>query len=207
MIGNAIGALVITLVAIGVPLVLANLGFRYRSAAILAYVWTWLLAAGTVFAGLAILGFLLLVQSPTPALHGALQGTRLQGPTGAVELAVTALIVLVPALLLALSFRGFRRLLRRFLPIDDDSPVTTVALMMSVIAMAGLLFLDLLFAVLPPQATQSLFSRVDQDRLQVILGELPLFVIGFLGVGVFVRRRKRAAAPATGDRAAAPRRS
>src|ERR1700694_5995133 len=188
MIGNAIGALVITLVAIGVPLVLANLGFRYRSAAILAYVWTWLLAAGTVFAGLAILGFLLLVQSPTPALHGALQGTRLQGPTGAVELAVTALIVLVPALLLALSFRGFRRLLRRFLPIDDDSPVTTVALMMSVIAMAGLLFFDPPCAVLPPQATQYLFSRVDQDRLQVILGELPLFVIGFLGVGVFVRR-------------------
>lgn len=177
---STLGSSILLLIALGVPIVLANLGLRHRWAGVIASVWIGLLAAGTFLLGVSVLLLLGLSRSLRYALNP-------QVPLGVFLVAALLLILLVPlALLVAFWARARRRLTAR-LPLDPDNPVHTAAVTLLILSFVTALLQQVLLTALPAFAEQ-VFAAARYGSLEILIGELPFLVIGFLGVGIFVRR-------------------
>jgi membrane protease YdiL (CAAX protease family) len=168
------------LVAIGTPTVLANLGLRHGWARVVAYVWVGILAAGTVLLGLAVLAILALSATQPNALNAHVPLPLLVGAT-------VILTVLVPASMAAIFAAPLRLRLARHLPLDPGNPVHVVALALLAISFASALLQQVLLTGIPAFANQ-VFSSANYTSLDIAVGEAPFVLIGFLGVGLFVRR-------------------
>jgi membrane protease YdiL (CAAX protease family) len=178
-----VGSSILILIAIGAPTVLANVGVKHRWARIVAYVWIGILGAGTVLLGLSVL----LVLSLGAVLHYTLNP---QVPLAVFVVAAVVLTLLVPGLMLPVLSSQVRRWLARRVPIDPGNPVHVVALALLGISFLTALMQQVLLTAFPSLANQ-VFGSVKYSSVDIVVGELPFVVIGFLGVGLFVRRDLR----------------
>jgi CAAX protease family protein len=177
---------VVLLIAIGGPTVFANVGLSHFWARVVAYVWTGVLAGFTLLLGLTVLGMLAIASlTRTPSTgYGEL---KVVGPVALFAAAAGILMLLLPVLLLPLFFGSVRRRLARHLPIQPDNPVHIVALALLVISLVCALLQQVLLTAIPAIANQ-VFGSASYTSLDIVSGELPFVVVGFLGVGVFMRR-------------------
>jgi membrane protease YdiL (CAAX protease family) len=171
---------VLLLVALGAPTVFANLGLRHGWARVVAYVWIGVLAAGTVLVGLSVLAILALTATQPHALNAHLPLALFVG-------SAVALTLLVPASMVAVFSRPLRLRLARHLPVEPGNPVHVVALALLVISFVTALLQQVLLTAIPAFADQ-VFKSANLTSLDIVVGELPFVVIGFLGVGLLVRR-------------------
>ncbi len=157
-------------------IVMANLGERSRPWRIAA-----LAATGLLGLGAAVLGGFYLILS-RPAIAATLPLTfQVQFPAPAlvrigaslVAGGVVSWIVLLPAV---------RRLLARAIPIRPESTVNAVGLAL----LALLLGQSIGLGGLGPLGYLSLTGQL--TTLEVVFSEVPLLLIGLLGVGLFTRR-------------------
>jgi uncharacterized protein len=177
---------VVLLIAIGGPTVFANVGHSHFWARVVAYVWTGVLAGFTLLLGLSVLG-MLAIASLTRTSSTGYGELKVVGPVALFAAAAGILMLLLPGLLLPLSSGSVRRRLARHLPIQPDNPVHIVALALLVISLVCALLQQVLLTAIPAIANQ-VFGSASYTSLDIVSGELPFVVLGFLGVGVFMRR-------------------
>jgi membrane protease YdiL (CAAX protease family) len=177
---STIASSVVVLIAIGAPTVFANIGIRHEWARILSYVWVGLLAGGTVLLGVSVLGILAVSAAPRQPLAPPM-------PLAVFVGAAVVLTLMVPASMAAILMRSLRLRLARRIPFDPDNPVHVVALALLAISFASALLQQVLLTGIPAFANQ-VFGSANYTSLDIVVGELPFVVIGFLGVGLFVRR-------------------
>ncbi|MCB8944794.1 MAG: CPBP family intramembrane metalloprotease [Ardenticatenaceae bacterium] len=121
-------------------------------------------------------------------LQGALHVFWPQRPFSALSLAITTqesgFILLGMGLWGALmSYRPFRRILARIMPIDPASPVHTLALILSGYLMANTLL------ALSEGALEALAETAESISItEFVLQQLLFAILAFLGVGLFLRR-------------------
>jgi uncharacterized protein len=177
---STIGSSLLLLAALGVPTVFANLGLRHRWATVVANVWIVVLSVGILLLGLSVLLLL--------ALNRALPYTlNRQVPLAVFVVATVLLMLLVPcADVLVLSARARRKIPGR-LRLDPDNPVHAAAAALLIISLVTALLQQVLLTAMPDFATQ-VFTSAGYGSLDIVAGELPFVVMGFLGVGLFVRR-------------------
>jgi membrane protease YdiL (CAAX protease family) len=168
--------LVVLAVVLGLMCVLANLGVRARWARITSYVIT---VAVAVLSGLQ--GIALIVSYLALPIH--LNGNgRLLGIVGGV------LLLLDPVAVIALLDPRVRNRVARRLPIDSHNPVHTVALGLTLTIGVTVVAAQLLVASLPSNLG---LGGLKYSRTDVLSSELLYLLVGFLGVGLFVRRTPR----------------
>jgi membrane protease YdiL (CAAX protease family) len=157
----------------------ANLGLARAWARALTYVICGVLAGFTVlYAWLAIF---------VAALR-LFQGQHAQSGLPALELLVTgslAGLVLLPAV---------RSWVARYLPLDPDSPVHVLALVLTILVAGSQLWLQLSTDVVAEQAA----TGVPVGRLDLVAQELPLLLAALVGVGLWLRRPPAASAARMG---------
>ena len=177
---------VLLLIAVGVPTVLANLGLRHLWARVVAFVWVGALAGLTALFGATVIGLL----TAASLVPGGARGTstlQTQGPAAVFLLAAVLLILLLPALLLPLFSGSVRRRLARLLPLDADNPVHIVAMALFVVTLVLVLLEQVMLTAFPALARQ-VFASSSFTAADIVSSELPYAILGFLGVGVFLRR-------------------
>jgi membrane protease YdiL (CAAX protease family) len=177
---SSIASSVLLLVAIGTPTVFANLGLRHGWARIVAYVWIGILAAGTVLLGLSVFVILALSATQPNTLNTHVPLALFVGATVILTLGV-------PASMGAIFAPQLRQRLARRLPLDPGNPVHVVALALLAISFASALLQQVLLTAIPAFANQ-VFGAANYTSVDIAVGEAPFVVIGFLGVGLFVRR-------------------
>ena len=177
---SSIASSVLLLVAIGTPTVFANLGLRHGWARIVAYVWIGVLAAGTVLLGLSVFVILALSATQPNTLNAHVPLALFVGATVILTLGV-------PASMGAIFAPQLRLRLARRLPLDPGNPVHVVALALLAISFASALLQQVLLTAIPAFANQ-VFGAANYTSVDIAVGEAPFVVIGFLGVGLFVRR-------------------
>ncbi|MDQ6922158.1 MAG: CPBP family intramembrane metalloprotease [Candidatus Dormibacteraeota bacterium] len=177
---STIASSVLVLIAIGGPTVFANLGLRHGWARVVSYVWIGVLAAGSVLLGLSVLAILAL----SSAQHQALNA---QVPPAVFVGAAVVLTLMVPAAMVAVFTPSLRLWLARRIPFEPGNPVHVVALALLAISFVTALLQQVLLTGIPAFANQ-VFGSANYTSLDIVVGELPFVVIGFLGVGLFVRR-------------------
>jgi membrane protease YdiL (CAAX protease family) len=181
-----VGSSVLLLVVIGGPTVFANVGLSHFWARVVAYVWTGVLAGFTLLLGLSVLGVLAIASLTNTSGTGPGE-LKVVGPVALFAIAAGALMLLLPCLLLPLFSGQVRRRLARRLPVEADNPVHIVAIALLVISLVCALLQQVLLTAIPAIANQ-VFGSVSYTSLDIVSGELPFVVLGFLGVGVFMRR-------------------
>ncbi len=158
----------------------ANIGLRHGWARVVAYVWVGILAAGTVLLGLSVLVILALSATQPNALNAHVPLPVFVGATMILTLGV-------PVSMTAVFAAPLRLRLARHLPLDPGNPVHLVALALLAISFASALLQQVLLTAIPAFANQ-VFASANYTSLDIAVGEAPFVVIGFLGVGLFVRR-------------------
>jgi CAAX protease family protein len=151
--------------------VLANLGLRE----------TWARAATFGVAGAIALATAVLL----PLFDLALEATD---PRAAAAAGVqgTPALVACGGLAVAVLWPGVRSGLARVFPIDPESPVHLLAVVLT-LCLLGLQLQSAFSGVLSQEAG----SAQPLTRVDLVLGELPFLLAAFLGVGLFVRRDPR----------------
>jgi membrane protease YdiL (CAAX protease family) len=177
---STIASSVLVLIAIGGPTVFANLGLRHGWARVVSYVWIGVLAAGSVLLGLSVLAILAL----SSAQHQALNA---QVPPAVFVGAAVVLTLMVPAAMVAVFTPSLRLWLARRIPFEPGNPVHVVALALLAISFVTALLQQVLLTGIPAFAKE-VFGSANYTSLDIVVGELPFVVIGFLGVGLFVHR-------------------
>ncbi|MDQ6791071.1 MAG: hypothetical protein M3075_10550 [Candidatus Dormibacteraeota bacterium] len=104
--------------------------------------------------------------------------------------AVVVLVLLIPVLVALVYFAPVKRLVARILPLDPDDPVHTVALILAIVAVINFLLQDLQAATIPNLARLA-YQSIRLGLIDVLFSELPIVMLGFLGVGFLVRRDAR----------------
>jgi membrane protease YdiL (CAAX protease family) len=165
-------------VVLGLMCVLANYGTRARWARITSYVITVAVALLIGLQGIAVLVTYI-------ALSSSLTGAgRLLG------IACGILLLLDPIAVVALLDPRFRKRVAKILPIDPANPVHTVALGLTLTVAVTVVATQFLAASLPSNLNLGLGS-LKYSLTDVVSSELLYVLIGFLGVGLFVRRAPR----------------
>jgi membrane protease YdiL (CAAX protease family) len=148
-------------------IVIANLAVGER--------WAW-------FVNLAIAGGAVLFVGVTGAYHLGLSQTGAEAPLPPAILLLTALAA-APVL-----FTGARRRLARVLPLDPESPIAMLALV-AVILIVGV--------QANYQASHDALAAVNGSAqlqpIDVVVQEIPILLLAFLGVGLLTRRSPAAA--------------
>lgn len=171
---------VFLVVAVGVPTVLANVALGHHWARVVANVWIGFLAAGTVLLGISVLAILGISAGQPGALNPHVPLALLLG-------AAVLLTVGAPASMIIVYRQRLRLRLARWLPVDPGNPVHIVALALLSIAFVSALLQQVLLTGMPAVARQ-VFGDANYTSLDIVVGELPFVVIGFLGAGLFVHR-------------------
>ncbi|MDI7275010.1 MAG: CPBP family intramembrane metalloprotease [Anaerolineae bacterium] len=152
--------------------------------------WAWRLAAYSAVAlagaGAILLGLLYLMvaaaQRMSPEAFAGQAPMPLEG-LNPVRLGLG--LVLGGQLSWLALLRGVRRAVARLIPIRPDSPVNAVALALLILLLAQSIGLG----GLGPQGFVSITGRL--TVAQVVASELPLAIIGIVGVGLYIRRSPR----------------
>jgi membrane protease YdiL (CAAX protease family) len=165
-------------VVVGLMCVLTNYGTRANWARVASYVITTLQAVQVGLWGIVLL------------VSYTVLPTSLIGSGRLVGLLCAVLLLLDPVAVVALFDPRFRKRVARILPIDPDNPVHTVALGLSLTVAVTVVATQFLTASLPSSLNLGLGS-LKYSRADVVSSELLFLVIGFLGVGLFVRRTPR----------------
>lgn len=167
---------VLTLVALAALLaffVLANVGERHRLARILTLIGGALIAGTAVLAGALVL------------LAASLNDTLGRAPTGGTRAALTIALPLVAAGGLGLLYLWppVQRAAAHLLPLRPGSPVGYAAVVVALVFLGLQLGTQLSEDVLSAIASGPPLSNAD-----VLAQDVPLLLLGFVGVGLFSRR-------------------
>lgn len=167
------------LLAVAALLLLANYGARYQTARILS------LIAGGLLAGtgltLGVLGALLtLVRYAAGTLSVADLGRALSATLPIAVAGILGILYLLPS---------FQRAAGRLLPLRPGSPVSYTAVVLSLVFLG----LQVPVVLLGPQQGLPPVTAVD-----ILIQDVPLILIGFVGVGLVARRSLRGAAERLG---------
>jgi membrane protease YdiL (CAAX protease family) len=165
-------------VVLGLMCVLANYGIRARWARVTSYVITVVVAVLLGLEGIALLVSYLALP------------VRLSGGGRLVGIVCGVLLLLDPPVVIALLDPRFRRRVARMLPIDPANPVHIVALGLTLTVGLTVVATQILAASLPADLQLGL-GGLKYSRADVLSSQLLYLVIGFLGVGLFVRRTPR----------------